>query len=209
MADSSAVPSSSTPRSRVVRSLARAAERPCSRPGCPAPARATLTFSYATAAAFLEPLSDEADPQRYDLCARHAARTEPPRGWNLEDRRPEDDRAAHEPVTLPARDLGSDATVAVLAAALRAVPDVDRVPATARARPDEPVPPVELEVELRPPDRRRSVVETLLSASASAEPASPLAARHDTREDPTVELPAVRAPRPVPAAGDRGPATDW
>jgi phosphomannomutase len=105
MADSSSLPLSTTPRSRVVRSLARAAERPCARPSCPAPARATLSFSYATAEAHLDRLSDAADPQRYDLCARHAARTEPPRGWDLVDRRPDEDRVELDPPPITSREL--------------------------------------------------------------------------------------------------------
>ncbi|MEX0836261.1 MAG: DUF3499 family protein [Nitriliruptor sp.] len=206
MADSSAVPSSSTPRSRVVRSLARAAERPCSRPGCPAPARATLTFSYATAQALVERLSDEPDPQRYDLCSRHASRTEPPRGWGLEDRRPVEDRSEPEAPPVPSRDLGSDATVAVLAAALRAVPDartvqVDLDGGLARVEP-------RTELDAAAPRRRRSVVDTLLAAPVIEAPAA-AEPRRDTRDKPTSELPAVRTPRRVPAAGERGPATDW
>jgi hypothetical protein len=200
MADSSAVPLSSTPRSRVVRSLARAAERPCARPSCPAPARATLTFSYATAEAHLDRLSDHADPQRYDLCARHATRTEPPRGWELVDRRPEEDRVEIEAPPISSRELASDETVAVLAAALRAVPTPPPSPAPV------PTPDPAAFAELAAlgaddedrPRRPRTVVDTLLAAPAEdASPTSPPAAA------PT------RRPRPVPAAGDRGPATDW
>lgn len=176
MADSSALPSS-TPRSRVVRSLARAVERPCSRPGCPAPARATLTFVYAEAEVLLDRLADDVHPQGYDLCARHAARTEPPRGWHLTDRRPEDDRLDIEQPVAAVRDLGGQATVDVLAAALRAVP-----------------PPSAAPVDLDP--------------SAAPVDLEPSAATADARE-PATEHPRVPAPRRVPAAGDRGPATDW
>jgi hypothetical protein len=200
MADSSSLPLSTTPRSRVVRSLARAAERPCARPSCPAPARATLSFAYATAEAHLDRLSDAADPQRYDLCARHAARTEPPRGWDLVDRRPDEDRVELAPPPTPRRELGSDATVAVLAAALRAVPEPPRHTPEVAAPVAPPVTPV-----ASPPvasdegsTRRRTVVDTLLSPPAGT-PAAPVAA-------PPAPL---RTPRRVPAAGDRGPATDW
>ncbi|CAN5886423.1 hypothetical protein BH23ACT8_BH23ACT8_00110 [soil metagenome] len=188
MTDSSAVPTSATPRSRVVRSLARAAERPCARPGCPAPARATLSFSYTTAEANLDRLSDHADPQRYDLCARHATRTEPPRGWALVDRRPDEDRAAPEPPPITSRQLASDETVAVLAAALRAVPQ-----------------PAATEVADLPPtgdrsERQRTVTDPSLPPPTPT-PAAPV---------PGAPAPAVvRTPRPVPAAGGRGPATDW
>jgi hypothetical protein len=195
MADSSAVPTSTTPRSRVVRSLARAAERPCARPSCPAPARATLSFSYATAEAHLDRLSDQADPQRYDLCARHATRTEAPRGWALVDRRPDEDRVEVEAPPITSRELGSDETVAVLAAALRAVPEpVASAPAAATPH-VAASPPVVAE---QAPARRRTVVDTLLSPP----PADPVA-------PPPSPAPVVRTPRPVPAAGRRGPATDW
>jgi hypothetical protein len=224
MVESSAV-SSSTPRSRVVRSLARAAERPCARPGCPAPARATLTFAYGSAEVYLDRLGEQVDPQGYDLCAPHAARTEPPRGWDLTDRRPEDDRAAADAPPPVTRDLGGEATVALLAAALRAVPE--RRPATTPeptaaapvdARPVPPVPasgvvtpppdPARRSGLAAPPRRRRSAVEALLASGEDTEIAV-TTSRRDTREEPTIELPRLRAPRRVPAAGDRGPATDW
>jgi hypothetical protein len=205
MADSSSLPLSTTPRSRVVRSLARAAERPCARPSCPAPARATLSFAYATAEAHLDRLSDAADPQRYDLCARHAARTEPPRGWDLVDRRPDEDRVELDPPPITSRELGSDATVAVLAAALRAVPEPPQrapevaapvaPPVTAVAAPPAASPPAASDGRS---SRRRTIVDTLLSPPADA-PATA-----------AVVPPApLRTPRRVPAAGDRGPATDW
>jgi hypothetical protein len=178
-----------------------------------------LTFSYATATVHLDRLADEVDPQGYDLCARHATRTEAPRGWGMTDRRPQDDRVEVEPPPPATRDLGSQATVAVLAAALRAVP-----PAATRPAPATPVSEAATAAVPRPSPaleavRRRNVVETLLSSPAAEEagarqvaPRAPQpspATRRDTRFDPTVELPRMDAPRPVPAAGDRGPATDW
>ena len=107
----------------AVHPLSRAAQRPCSRPGCPAPARATLTFAYAERQAWIEPLQEPDEPQAYDLCAGHASRTRPPHGWQLRDRRSEDDRRLDPPSVMPP-DLGGERTVAVLAAALRAVPDI-------------------------------------------------------------------------------------
>lgn len=106
----------------VVRPLGAVVERPCARPSCSAPAVATLTFRYPTREAWIERLIDDPRPQSYDLCPAHAARTKPPHGWQLHDRRPEDERRVQVPSTPPA-DLGGDRTVAVLAAALRAVPD--------------------------------------------------------------------------------------
>jgi PAS domain-containing protein len=104
------------------RSLPRAVVRPCSRPSCTTPAAATLTFRYGTREAWIERLADRVDPQSYDLCVTHAARTHPPEGWQLRDRRPEGERRPAEPHPTPV-DLGGDRTVAVLAAALRSVPD--------------------------------------------------------------------------------------
>lgn len=106
----------------VVRSFERADDRACARPSCTASASATLTFRYGTREAWIERLADRAHPQAYDLCAPHAARTRPPEGWQLRDRRPEDERRPAVPHPTPV-DLGGDRTVAVLAAALRSVPD--------------------------------------------------------------------------------------
>lgn len=93
----------------VVRPLSRAAGRPCSRPGCPAPAQATLTFRYDSREASLGELSADPTPAGYDLCATHADRTGPPRGWELVDARPDEADGSE----------AGDDTVAVLAAALR------------------------------------------------------------------------------------------
>jgi len=109
-------------RDAVVRSLGRVVDRPCARPQCSTPARATLTFNYATRDVWLERLADDVRPQAYDLCLTHAARTRAPHGWQLRDRRPEEERLPDVPPATPA-DLGGDRTVAVLAAALRAVRD--------------------------------------------------------------------------------------
>lgn len=118
--------------------------RACARPACPAPAVATLSFSYAERRVELSALGERPRPQTYDLCTAHAARTRPPHGWQLRDRRPEDTRLTDARPSVPA-DLGGDRTVAVLAAALRAVPGAvseDAAPApTAEIVPDPAVPP--------------------------------------------------------------------
>jgi hypothetical protein len=106
----------------VVRPLGLVAERPCTRPACAAPSIATLSFSYLTREAWLAPLTDDRRAPAYDLCAAHAAHTRAPLGWHLHDLRPTDEDRAALPSSPPA-DLGGDRTVAVLAAALRAVPD--------------------------------------------------------------------------------------
>lgn len=107
------------PRPRgVVHPISRAATRRCSRPGCPAPATATLTFDYGQQHAALVALVPDGGPETYDLCGDHADRTRPPYGWSLHDDRPED-----LPVDTPdSVELGSPQTVAVLAAALRGEP---------------------------------------------------------------------------------------
>ncbi len=107
--------------SAVVQPLSRVAQRPCARPACPAPARSTLSFSYARKEAWLDSLSDARDSQAYDLCVTHASRTRAPYGWRLRDRRSEEDRRTDAPPVMPV-DLGTERTVAVLAAALRAAP---------------------------------------------------------------------------------------
>ncbi|MBW3658177.1 MAG: DUF3499 domain-containing protein [Actinobacteria bacterium] len=149
----------SATRDAVVRPLSRVAGRPCARPGCPSPARATLSFRYATREAWLEGLADEASPATYDLCGAHADKTRPPTGWGIVDQRPADDQEAA--TSTPSRDLGDEHTVAVLAAALRAVPD----------RPASPA-PVEVEAE----------------AEAVVEPEPELLDAEDTRSPGVVAL---------------------
>lgn len=105
----------------VVRPLSRVAQRPCARPACPAPSRATLSFDYRLREAWIDPLADESDPGSYDLCMQHVARTRAPYGWRLRDRRSTEEQASDTPPVRPA-DFGSERTVAVLAAALRSVP---------------------------------------------------------------------------------------
>lgn len=73
-------------------------------------------MAYAAQEARLLELIHERDPQAYDLCDPHAARTTPPRGWEMVDDRPV--RAS-----VPTRSLADeDGTVALLAAALRGEP---------------------------------------------------------------------------------------
>jgi len=65
----------------------RSMRRSCARPGCGEPATVTLSYDYGGATVWLESLAPEGHPMTHDLCERHAARTNPPRGWNLVDRR--------------------------------------------------------------------------------------------------------------------------
>ena len=61
--------------------------RQCARFGCSAAAIATFTFDSATRTVWLD-TPHEGNARAGELCARHAASLTPPRGWQLEDRRP-------------------------------------------------------------------------------------------------------------------------
>ena len=71
-------------------------QRLCARPGCGAPAAASLVFQYALRKVWLDDLG-EAQPYKIDLCARHADRLCVPRGWTGDDRR----GVAAPPVSTP------------------------------------------------------------------------------------------------------------
>lgn len=57
--------------------------RRCSKTTCRQPAVATLTYAYADRAVVVGPLATFAEPHSYDLCADHATRLTPPRGWDI------------------------------------------------------------------------------------------------------------------------------
>ncbi len=57
--------------------------RLCARPGCGAPAAATLRFQPTQREAWLVDLEDDGARTEGDLCARHAAGLVLPRGWQL------------------------------------------------------------------------------------------------------------------------------
>ena len=57
--------------------------RRCRRPGCENPAVATLTSVYADSTIVLGPLATEAQPEAYDLCAKHVESFTAPRGWQV------------------------------------------------------------------------------------------------------------------------------
>jgi len=46
-----------------------------------------LNYQYATATCWVDDVSDDLDPQSYDLCDKHMRRLTVPSGWRLEDRR--------------------------------------------------------------------------------------------------------------------------
>jgi hypothetical protein len=63
--------------------------RLCVRPGCSAPATVSLGFDSAHQLAWFEMLRPDSEASSGDLCARHANSMVLPRGWTLDDRRPE------------------------------------------------------------------------------------------------------------------------
>ena len=73
--------------------------RRCARPGCAALATTTLSYVYAQQVVWLDDLAAEDSPANHDLCDRHADRTQPPRGWDLRDRR-------HAPAVIKLRYAG-------------------------------------------------------------------------------------------------------
>jgi hypothetical protein len=188
----------------VVRPLTRAAQRPCARPGCHAPAGASLVFSYASREVWLDRLG-EPSPQTYDLCAGHAARTQAPRGWELRDRRPADERAAPDRVSGPSA-LGGEETVALLAAALRAVPDLPPEPSPAR---DAPISgtaiPAEPTAE-EPAAEESAAEESAAVASPVEEPADPPSGEEQgtvPEDEPSPVVGHGAAPKPILAARAR------
>lgn len=206
-----AEPARSEPDARpggVVRPLSRAATRRCSRPGCPTPATATLTFRYDQQHASIVPLVVDGGPETYDLCGDHADRTRPPHGWTCADERPDEPEA-----TAPdASDLGSDRTVAVLAAALRGQPvdtvdtadevaaagvDVDALDAIADQPFDEPDLFVEVDEADPQPDPAPRSPEALSELSAlSASSSAPVDADDDAHEEHGIveQVPARTVP---------------
>lgn len=58
-------------------------QRLCSKTPCGRPAVSTLTYVYADSTIVLGPLSTQAEPHTYDLCADHARRMTPPRNWEV------------------------------------------------------------------------------------------------------------------------------
>ena len=64
-------------------SLPSSRPRQCSKIGCSREAASTLTYVYAEQVVVVGPLSHEADPHGYDLCAEHTDRLTMPRGWDL------------------------------------------------------------------------------------------------------------------------------
>lgn len=170
---------------RVVRSIAAAGGRTCARPGCPAPARSTLTFAYDAKQARLVPLLPEVDPASYDLCGGHADRTSPPHGWTLSDERPPDPEGA--PVDLA--DEGR--TVAVISAALRAVP-TER-PDDPSAAPSTPEPEPEPRPAPEPPPPAAGPAREPRPVPAALDQGAPRRTGTDTRTSTVADVDDLRA----------------
>ena len=84
--------------------------RLCARPGCGAPAAATLRFQPTQREAWLVDLDDSGARTEGDLCARHAAGLVLPRGWQLHNSLAADRGGTTEPAP-PVR-RARDASVA-------------------------------------------------------------------------------------------------
>jgi hypothetical protein len=67
----------------------RSADRLCARPGCGAPATATLRFQSTLREAWLVAIDRTGPRTEGDLCTRHAQALVLPRGWLLHDERPQ------------------------------------------------------------------------------------------------------------------------
>ncbi len=131
-----------------------------------------MVLDYAGKQVTLVPLLEERDPRFLELCPSHAASLDVPRGWDLVDDRDEEPAEPTGPPT--AAEMGSSATVAVLAAALREP-----------AEPEQPVGPESVDdlVDASDPVAPRPTL---------VEPTEPVAAG-DTRPTP----PSGRTAQPV------------
>jgi hypothetical protein len=145
--------------------------RLCARPGCGAPAAATLRFQPTQREAWLVQLDDTAVRSEGDLCARHAAGLVLPRGWQLHSELASAPNPAPKPAP-PARRRSASiararrrrtATSAVELPGLSAVatPEPEIVaPAPVAARVVAPEPPAPL-VAPATPEESEALAETL------------------------------------------------
>jgi hypothetical protein len=74
-------------RSNFARNYRSNDRRLCARPGCGAPATATLRFQSTAREAWLVVIDESAPRTEGDLCAPHAEALVLPRGWALRDER--------------------------------------------------------------------------------------------------------------------------
>ncbi len=130
--------------------------RLCARPGCGAPASATLRFQPTQREAWLVDLDDESARTEGDLCARHAAGLVLPRGWQLHNGLSSSRTDASRPLPPPRRPRSAPATRT--ARRRRVQPDAIELPGLSPVAEPEPAPPEP------PPD-----VETALAVETRAD----------------------------------------
>ncbi len=195
-------------RRAVVRPISSAMARPCSRPGCPAPAGATLSFRYDTREAWVEPLMPDADPACYDLCLDHAARTTPPHGWSIRDEREDGSAGPAAGEVAPPEAIGGHDTVAVLAAALRSEPAPPDEPAVARVTSQEapPRPAAPVPAPSDPGIVAREPAAAPRPTPPARQPRPVIAVRPDATAAPSASASAsAPAPRPRPSSPSAAP----
>jgi hypothetical protein len=153
--------------------------RLCARPGCGAPAAATLRFQPTQREAWLVDLDDDAARTEGDLCARHAAGLVLPRGWQLHDGLSTSRTDSSRPVPPPARPRRAAATRTVRRR---------RIPTDAIELPG-------LTPVAEPEPKRRPVVPA--TETATTAPTPPVTAMAAGVEAPVVEPPPTVEPEPV------------
>jgi Protein of unknown function (DUF3499) len=122
--------------------------RTCARPGCGAPAAATLRFLPTQREAWLVDLDDAAARTEGDLCARHAAALVLPRGWQLHDERSGAEPPLTEQAPPPRPRSRARSTRAPLTALREPQPELDlHVEPTETEARQEPEPEREAEPE--------------------------------------------------------------
>jgi len=153
--------------------------RLCARPGCGAPAAATLRFQPTQREAWLVDLDDDAARTEGDLCARHAAGLVLPRGWKLHNALTNPIVPTPEPAPRPATPRRVRATSIARARRRRTATAAVELPGLTAVRDDdleEAVAPGEEEQQRRPDDARAPLV-----AAATSEAAEALAESLDVR----------------------------
>jgi hypothetical protein len=77
------------------------AMRGCAKNGCEEPASASVGLRYEQRIVVVGDLQVRYDPNLLELCAAHADRMTPPRGWVTEDRRDPVVSAPEAPISVP------------------------------------------------------------------------------------------------------------
>jgi hypothetical protein len=113
--------------------------RLCARPGCGAPAAATLRFQPTQREAWLVDIEDDGARTEGDLCARHAAGLVLPRGWQLHNSLTSARAGSSEPV--PAAPRPRRSSVARPVRRRRAQPNATALPGLSPVEEAPPAPP--------------------------------------------------------------------